>query len=274
MTIEDSGDVSVIVSGSPQVAPVARKFKSPTFSFERTLQAITATDKRARLEGFSDLKAALPFSHLPPSKQMEHTNECIAMVRKCLHVEVDDTVKQRIIECLSLFAQFIPAYSKIILEDLMNQFHNTSSSVLASLLRALEKIFVCKTPSSALVKTVEDVCLEQLQSRKVIVRKQALSLLCRVSDSPKLQLIFSRSCELDPDPRVRCTAFQGILILHQRGHLLDIDLYRRAVEGMSDDNEQVKLCALELMWTLCNLHPLHVFTTKNDEKTRLVDDGM
>lgn len=275
MTIEDSGDVPLQIPNQPaNITLMEKKWKPPIFSLDRSLTNIKSTDKCLRLEGLGDLKEALPFSNLSLLEQNECITKTISIIRKCLYAEADDSVKQRIIECLSIVAQFISVNSNPIVEDLINQFQTNSSSVKASLLSALEQIFLCKLPSELITKNIEEICLEQLQSRKVIVRKQALSLLCKISKYPKLQEIFSRTCELDPDPRVRCVAFEGILTLHQRKFILDIDLYKRAVEGMSDDNEQVKLCAVELMWILCNLHPFHVFTIKNTEQTRLVDDGM
>ncbi|CAO3642809.1 unnamed protein product [Cunninghamella echinulata] len=85
-----------------------------------------------------------------------------------------------------------------------------------------------------------------------------------------------RNYVLDPDPRVRKNSLNSLVQMHMNGCSLDQPLYYLAVQSLSDDYEQVRLCALDLVWALCSLYPdfkLNLASEQILEKVRLIDDA-
>ncbi|XP_064615609.1 integrator complex subunit 4-like [Liolophura sinensis] len=78
----------------------------------------------------------------------------------------------------------------------------------------------------------------------------------------------------DSDPRVRTSAFQAMIQLHQRGLKLEQTLYKQANQALTDDYESVRMAAVKLVWLLCHLYPESpVPVSDSDEELRMVDDG-
>ncbi|KAL4225430.1 Integrator complex subunit 4 [Mactra antiquata] len=78
----------------------------------------------------------------------------------------------------------------------------------------------------------------------------------------------------DQDPRVRSSAFEALLNLHERGVKIDQSSYTSAWEALNDDYEGVRLAAIQIVWVLCHLYPeSKVCVPDSDEELRLVDDG-
>ncbi|XP_052782414.1 integrator complex subunit 4-like [Mya arenaria] len=78
----------------------------------------------------------------------------------------------------------------------------------------------------------------------------------------------------DQDPRVRSSAFEALLKLHDRGLVLEESLYKTACEALTDDYEGVRTVAVHLVWVLSHLYPESCVPVQgSDEVLRLVDDG-
>ncbi|KAI8344171.1 armadillo-type protein [Chlamydoabsidia padenii] len=81
---------------------------------------------------------------------------------------------------------------------------------------------------------------------------------------------------LDADPRVRKNALNALVEMHLCGCVMDQPLYYLAVQSLSDDFEEVRLRALDLVWSLCSLYPNFTMPLANEhvkEKVRLIDDA-
>ncbi|CAI9741870.1 integrator complex subunit 4-like [Octopus vulgaris] len=78
----------------------------------------------------------------------------------------------------------------------------------------------------------------------------------------------------DIDSRVRRSAFNAVLNLHQRGIQVDLAMYDHCCRSLKDDYEDVRMAAIKLIWVLCHLYPEStVPVTDTCEEIRLVDDG-
>ncbi|CAD7680537.1 unnamed protein product [Nyctereutes procyonoides] len=78
----------------------------------------------------------------------------------------------------------------------------------------------------------------------------------------------------DQDPHVRAAGIKAMLQLHERGLKLHQAIYNQACKLLSDDYEQVRSAAVQLIWAVSQLYPEStVPIPSSNEETRLVDDA-
>ena len=275
MVIEEEMESSSMANHSTQEKNEPQDIAPTSFQLLSCHSALQSPQRKLRLSALTDLLFAIRTPRTPLEEIETQGTLLIQLLRRRLALEDDPHLQCLLVDALTALAQRPSVSSRPILLHLMHLLDATDikKSLRATIVQGILRISTCKPPSASQVAELEALCLRELQQRHVKIRQNALVLLSRLGTSNNLQRIIARVCETDPDPRVRATAFQAILILHQRQIPLEIDLYRRAVAGMNDDHEEVKRYAVECMWILCNLHPLHVFSSQGGEQTRLVDDG-
>ena len=77
----------------------------------------------------------------------------------------------------------------------------------------------------------------------------------------------------DQDPRVRRAAIKAMLQLHERGLKLHQAIYNQACKLLSDDCEQVRSAAVQLIWAISQLYPestVPCFVTLTDTFTHFL----
>ncbi|XP_008284138.1 integrator complex subunit 4 [Stegastes partitus] len=78
----------------------------------------------------------------------------------------------------------------------------------------------------------------------------------------------------DQDPRVRTAALKAMLQLHERGMKIQQIIYDQACGLLSDDYEQVRSAAVQMVWVLSQLYPESIVPIpSSNEEIRLVDDA-
>uniref|UniRef100_A0AAQ5Z767 Integrator complex subunit 4 n=1 Tax=Amphiprion ocellaris TaxID=80972 RepID=A0AAQ5Z767_AMPOC len=78
----------------------------------------------------------------------------------------------------------------------------------------------------------------------------------------------------DQDPRVRTAALKAMLQLHERGMKIHQIIYDQACRLLSDDYEQVRSAAVQMVWVLSQLYPESIVPIpSSNEEIRLVDDA-
>ncbi|KAJ1949425.1 hypothetical protein FBU59_001149 [Linderina macrospora] len=90
--------------------------------------------------------------------------------------------------------------------------------------------------------------------------------------------VFDTICRysMDAHPKVRQQALSIILQQHLAGIELPVEMYDECVVATKDDFEQVRLVAVELLWTISSVHPEHpvvIHKYKVTETIRLLDDA-
>uniref|UniRef100_A0A3Q4G7S0 Clathrin/coatomer adaptor adaptin-like N-terminal domain-containing protein n=1 Tax=Neolamprologus brichardi TaxID=32507 RepID=A0A3Q4G7S0_NEOBR len=81
-----------------------------------------------------------------------------------------------------------------------------------------------------------------------------LSCLLRVDIILDVQSIISDYFG-DQDPRVRTAALKAMLQLHERGMKIHQIIYDQACRLLTDDYEQVRSAAVQMVWVLSQLYP-------------------
>lgn len=159
-----------------------------------------------------------------------------------------------------------------------NLFTNTESwDVKSQVILALSKI----TPHLSEKGLVDELALVAKSitgERHYDVRASALHLICSVGmregatqETQFLLSQFARDC----DSRVRQAALSSLLQLHCEGVQLDLQVYKSACECLKDDNEEVRLTALQIVQVIGVSFPEKLVPLQGDVSTdiRLVDDA-
>ncbi|KAL4646970.1 integrator complex subunit 4 isoform X1 [Arapaima gigas] len=205
--------------------------------------------------------------------------------------ETDSSVRLKIASLLGVLSKTQGFTPDCILDDVINTLNNEKShQVLAQLLDTLLVIGTQLPESLNIRHRLIDVAYKHLTDTYFGVRNKCLQLLgCLGSvDKPlpreseggtmgvaakDVQSIISDYFG-DQDPRVRTAAIKAMLQLHERGMKLQQTIYNQACKLLSDDYEQVRSAAVQMVWVLSQLYPESIVPIpSSNEKIRLVDDS-
>ncbi|CAG5126191.1 unnamed protein product, partial [Candidula unifasciata] len=198
-----------------------------------------------------------------------------------------------IVRCkiISMFARLalVPGFNtQLLADDLLKKAETESShKVLGQLVMTMQTVSHIFPPCSPHVQRFMRAAFKNVSNSSHQVRSSCLHLIgCLASceqqrkDTPaspdwpvSIQEVLSRYIS-DCDPRVRCSAFEAMLSLHNSGQFLNLSVYQQACSALCDDYEGVRLVAIHLIWVLCHLYPESlVAVTDSFEELRMVDDG-
>ncbi|XP_078259045.1 integrator complex subunit 4 [Rhinoraja longicauda] len=161
-----------------------------------------------------------------------------------------------------------------------------SHQVLAQLLDTMLVIGVQLQENLPLSFRLVDIGCKHLLDTSHMVRNKSLQLVGCLGSLDRLgvkelenmatkdvQKIISDSFT-DQDPRVRTAAMKAMLQLHERGMKLQQTIYCQACRALSDDYEQVRSVAVELVWVLSQLYADSIVPIpSSNEEIRLADDA-
>lgn len=206
--------------------------------------------------------------------------------------EPDSSVRLKIASLLGLLSKTAGFRPDCIMEDTVNTLSNEKShQVLAQLLDTLLLIGSQLPDSASVRQRLIEVSCKHLSDTYFGVRNKCLQLLGCVgmteSTLPKdkevpaalqggvrdVQSIISDHFG-DQDPRVRTAALKAMLQLHDRGVTIHQIIYDQACRLLSDDYEQVRSAAVQMVWVLSQLYPESIVPIpSSNEEIRLVDDA-
>ncbi|XP_072582093.1 integrator complex subunit 4 isoform X4 [Vulpes vulpes] len=173
------------------------------------------------------------------------------------------------------------------MDDAINILQNEKShQVLAQLLDTLLAIGTKLPENQAIQIRLVDVACKHLTDTSHGVRNKCLQLLGNLGSLEKsvtkdgeglavrdVQKIIGDYFS-DQDPRVRTAAIKAMLQLHERGLKLHQAIYNQACKLLSDDYEQVRSAAVQLIWVVSQLYPESIVPIpSSNEEIRLVDDA-
>ncbi|XP_061575888.1 integrator complex subunit 4 isoform X2 [Cololabis saira] len=208
------------------------------------------------------------------------------------YYKTDNSVRLKIASLLGLLSKTQGFSPDCIVDDAINTLGNEKShQVLAQLLDTLLVIGSQLPENPALRMRLTDVACKHLSDTYFGVRNKCLQLLgcLAIMDAPlskeadgpstssggvkEAQRIIS-DYFADQDPRVRTAAIKAMLQLHERGIKIHQIIYEQACRLLSDDYEQVRSAAVQMVWVLSQLYPESIVPIpSSNEEIRLVDDA-
>uniref|UniRef100_A0A8C1GQW9 Integrator complex subunit 4 n=1 Tax=Cyprinus carpio TaxID=7962 RepID=A0A8C1GQW9_CYPCA len=188
--------------------------------------------------------------------------------------ESDNSVRLKIASLLGLLSKTQGFAPDCVVDDAINTLSSEKShQVLAQLLDTLLIIGTQLPDKIAVIQRLIDVACKHLSSTYFGVRNKCLQLLgclgtvdkplsketdagpgAQTSPVRDAQSVISDYFQ-DQDPRVRTAAIKATLQLHERGMKIQQTIYNQACKLLSDDYEQVRSAAVQMVWFLSQLYP-------------------
>ncbi|XP_030600252.1 integrator complex subunit 4 [Archocentrus centrarchus] len=236
------------------------------------------------------LQYLLQFARKPV--EAESVEGVIRILLEHYYKETDNSVRLKIASLLGLLSKTQGFSPDCIVDDAINTLSNEKShQVLAQLLDTLLVIGTQLPESNAVRLRLIEVAYKHLSDTYFGVRNKCLQLLgcLGMVDAPlgkenegagtslgglrDVQSIISDYFG-DQDPRVRTAALKAMLQLHERGMKVHQIIYDQACRLLTDDYEQVRSAAVQMVWVLSQLYPESIVPIpSSNEEIRLVDDA-
>uniref|UniRef100_A0A3Q2E0V6 Integrator complex subunit 4 n=1 Tax=Cyprinodon variegatus TaxID=28743 RepID=A0A3Q2E0V6_CYPVA len=227
------------------------------------------------------LQYLLQFARKPV--EVESVEGVIRILLEHYYKETDNSVRLKIASLLGLLSKTNGFSPDCVVDDVINTLGNEKShQVLAQLLDTLLVVGTQLPESPAVRPRLVEVACKLLSDTYFGVRNKCLQLLgcLGMVDTPLRQLPFRDVQSIisnyfsDQDPRVRTAALKAMLQLHERGLKIHQIIYEQACRLLSDDYEQVRSAAVQIVWVLSQLYPESIVPIpSSNEEIRLVDDA-
>ncbi|XP_040035663.1 integrator complex subunit 4 isoform X1 [Gasterosteus aculeatus] len=236
------------------------------------------------------LQYLLHFARKPV--EVESVEGVVRILLEHYYKETDNSVRLKIASLLGLLSKTQGFSPDCIVDDAINTLNNEKShQVLAQLLDTL-LVIGTQLPESPTVRLrlIQMAC-KHLSDTYFGVRNKCLKLLgclgtvdapltkdnegagTSLGDVRDVQTIISDYFG-DQDPRVRTAALKAMLQLHERGMKIHEIIYDQACRLLTDDYEQVRSAAVQMVWVLSQLYPESIVPIpSSNEEIRLVDDA-
>uniref|UniRef100_UPI0037E8079B integrator complex subunit 4 n=1 Tax=Semicossyphus pulcher TaxID=241346 RepID=UPI0037E8079B len=236
------------------------------------------------------LQYLLQFARKPV--EAESVEGVVRILLEHYYKETDNSVRLKIASLLGLLSKTQGFSPDCIVDDALNTLSNEKShQVLAQLFDTLLVIGTQLPESPAIRQRLIEMACKHLSDTYFGVRNKCLQLLgcLGLVDTPltkdseglgtslggvrDVQSIISDYFG-DQEPRVRTAALKAMLQLHERGMKIHEIIYEQACRLLSDDYEQVRSAAVQMVWVLSQLYPESIVPIpSSNEEIRLVDDA-
>ncbi|PFX32501.1 integrator complex subunit 4-like [Stylophora pistillata] len=269
----------------------------PVLKLKRSRQALDASKRLAfELSQFSTqqeiLQTLVDLEKELPLESLEVVEFAIRSLWERFYHTEDAAVRVKVISLLGSVTRFPGVNVQAIAEELIKLLnvkdedrtkdsHKVCSQIFDTLLR-LGRLF---DEEAKIVHHIEKSAIEHLKDPHFSVRCRCLCLIghlnqgtegspSKVGSEPQVvaQSLLA-SFAKDSDPRVRTSALQALLTLHDRGQKLDMAVYDQASLALNDDYEDVRMAAIKLVWVFSQADPERTVKLPSSDEVRLVDDA-
>ncbi|XP_076820077.1 integrator complex subunit 4-like [Clavelina lepadiformis] len=278
-----------VIQEAPKLKLRKLRISKPSSSEPATLSAVSE-DIQLDLEGQPShvvLQILLKFSkQLPVSA--DHAQQICDILLKHFHSEKNTAVRAKIawlLRRLSSTLGFHPLQTADKIIILMDA--EVSGKVLAQLWSAALSIALRLTQEKSLHQKLVTMACSGLTDHHQEVRCCCLNVIGNLATNKNTSKLPSEKrwdqvnvhtlvadYFADPEPRVRSASLRALILMHQRGQRLELNVYEQSCAALNDDHEVVRLTAVELVWILSHVYPESLVKAPcSDEKIRLVDDA-
>nr|XP_039261782.1 integrator complex subunit 4-like [Styela clava] len=255
--------------------------KSSNSTEKQTIVKVKDSDSsKEKLQSLIQFSKKLP---IPPNQVRQNVLELLKLFAN----EKDSSVRTKIAWLIGNLCQTARFNALITLKSIISLLKSEKSSqVLSQLWSVLTNCAKILPNERELHETLVELACKTLLSKNHKVRSECLILIGNLGKIEKsTEPCSSKSNKVniqtllgdffgDQEPRVRCSALQAMILLHQRRQNLELHVYNQACSALSDDYEAVRVAALKLVWIMSNIYPeSEVSVSMSDEKLRLVDDA-
>ncbi|XP_012658427.1 integrator complex subunit 4 [Otolemur garnettii] len=212
------------------------------------------------------LQYLLQFARKPV--EAESVEGVVRILLEHYYKENDPSVRLKIASLLGLLSKTAGFSPDCIMDDAINILQNEKChQVLAQLLDTLLAIGTKLPENQAVQIRLVDVACKHLTDTSHGVRNKCLQLLGNLGSLEKsvtkdVEGLATRDIQKiigdyfsDQEPRVRTAAIKAMLQLHEKGLKLHQTIYSQACKLLSDDFEQVRSAAVQLIWVISQLYP-------------------
>ncbi|KAL6115657.1 ints4 [Pungitius sinensis] len=278
-------EFSRVVQITHEEAPVKKlRLSKPSKSAALHIDLCKATNSTDALQYL------LHFARKPV--EVESVEGVVRILLEHYYKETDNSVRLKIASLLGLLSKTQGFSPDCIVDDAINTLNNEKShQVLAQLLDTLLVIGMQLPESPTVRLRLIQMACKHLSDTYFGVRNKCLKLLgclgtvdapltkdnegagTSLGDVKDVQSIISDYFG-DQDPRVRTAALKAMLQLHERGMKIHEIIYDQACRLLTDDYEQVRSAAVQMVWVLSQLYPESIVPIpSSNEEIRLVDDA-
>jgi len=203
------------------------------------------------------------------------------LMRKLIELYHQEKASFIRIKISSILAEYrnIPKFDfQIIVHEILKLLpQETSHKVCAEHINVLTILGSLLAHDNPLHSKVISTAKQYLNDTNHLVKCKSLSLiglLTPINNSQCETVKFIGGYTKSQDPRVRSTAYHAMLKLHERGQKLEMSIYNDVCVALEDDHENVRQCALRMIWVLSHTYPESVVPIADSvEEVRLVDDA-
>lgn len=216
-----------------------------------------------------------------PAVLARHT--LIELLFRCLAAETDVDCKRKMVQMLCAVGAEAAVWADAVLGRLHGELKRLSLAAaagavdeLCALLQAV-LVLVQRHPSTPVPAALDSSLARLLRHPSQRVRSLCLLLLAEFSEG-NTRLMGEATYAIarfivDPDPRVRKTALEALLLqaTRTRGAVLKTDMYASVVSALRDDYEEVRMPAAKLLRLFAEAHA--EFIVNSATGMRLIDDA-
>lgn len=228
------------------------------------------------------LNLLIQLSENLPSED-EHVQAAYQVLLGELHRQQDAPIKAKMVSILKQMVKNGTLLPATVLDDILPIIRvETSHKVLLQMMNMLHEIGKVSTAEGRHQIKVLQLAKQFLTNGNHQVKCSCLNIISdftpfesgQSTEFSQAAIVILGEHSYNQDPRVRTTALQALLHLHNRGYKLDFSLYGSVCKALDDDYEGVRMAALRLIQVLSALYSERLIDVGNSKETnRLVDDA-
>nr|CAB3256446.1 integrator complex subunit 4 [Phallusia mammillata] len=218
----------------------------------------------------------------------EYVQQCLESLIKHFHNERETAVRTKIAWLLGQLCSTIGYYPQAAVEKIIDLLNiEVSGKVLSQLWSSILSIALRLPQSFSVHEKLITMASSSLSNHHQEVRCQCLNVIGNLAttkstiklasekrwDEANVHTLVADYFD-DPEPRVRTSSLQALILMHQRGEQLEFSVYEQACSSLNDDYEQVRFTAAQLVWILSHIYPENYIKAPfSDDRMRLIDDA-